>query len=218
MSVVKRWGAVAPASTARSTPETIAIFRRTHEMIVTKRPAPWQASDQWAINHAVDDHEVEWQTPMPMKGISSETKFDEAPAVGAEGHRSKFVVLPRVARSCPILKHGAGAPPADAAKGEHKKYQLWRSLLRKSYALQCFPPDSMPCPKQKHGEKGCDKSVIMGSAVHIHGEVVFDQRQGLWFMARGWEAAIAAPKEKDFFRWLAQQHNGLRAGQAVPPA
>ena len=48
--------------------------------------------------------------------------------------------------------------------------------------------------------------------------VVFDQRQGLWFMARGWEAAIAAPKEKDFFRWLASQHNGLRAGQAVPPA
>ena len=63
-----------------------------------------------------------------------------------------------------------------------------------------------------------DKRVVMGSKEHIHGEVVFDQRQGLWFMARGWEAAIAAPKEKDFFRWLAQQHNGLRAGQAVPPA
>ena len=160
---------------------------------------------------------------MPMKGISDySTKFvDEAPAFGiTKRHRSKFVVLPHVhvARSCPILKHVAAKPQPDASRGEHKKYRLWRSLLQEAYALHCFPPDSMPCPKQKHGEKGCDKSVIMGSAVHIHGEVVFDQRQGLWFMARGWEAAIAAPKEKDFFRWLASQHNGLRAGQAVPPA
>ena len=81
----------------------------------------------------------------------------------------------------------------------------------------------MPGGDCKHGSIGkdgqkCDKSVVMGHKSHIHGEVVFDQRQGLWFMARGWEGAIAAPKEKDFFKWLAQQHNGLRAGQAVPPA
>ena len=88
------------------------------------------------------------------------------------------------------------------------------SINKTAYVLHCFPPDSMPCPKLKHGEKGCDKSVIMGSAVHIHGEVVFDQRQGLWFMAEGWERAIAAPKTRDFHEWLASQSNGLRAGQA----
>ena len=93
-------------------------------------------------------------------------------------------------------------------KVERRKYGLWQHLLKTSHVLHCFPPESMPE----------DKRVVMGSKEHIHGEVVFDQRQGLWFMARGWEAAIAAPKEKDFFRWLAQQHNGLRAGQAVPPA
>ena len=123
--------------------------------------------------------------------------------------RAKFVVLPHVAvaRSCPILKHGAAEPPKEE-KVERRKYGLWQHLLKTSHVLHCFPPESMPE----------DKRVVMGSKEHIHGEVVFDQRQGLWFMARGWEAAIAAPKEKDFFRWLAQQHNGLRAGQAVPPA
>ena len=123
--------------------------------------------------------------------------------------RAKFVVLPHVAvaRSCPILKHGAAEPPKDE-KVERRKFGLWQHLLKTSHVLHCFPPESMPE----------DKRVVMGSKEHIHGEVVFDQRQGLWFMARGWEAAIAAPKEKDFFRWLGQQHNGLRAGQAVPPA
>lgn len=107
-------------------------------------------------------------------------------------------------------------PPADDKK-EQKKWQLWQHLLRHSYALHCFPPDSMPCPKQKHGEKGCDKSVIMGSAVHIHGEVVFDQRQGLWFMKEGWEAAIKKPRTTDFFAWLRSQRNGAKPGEAPPP-
>ena len=119
------------------------------------------------------------------------------------------MVLPHVyvPRSCPILKHGAAEPPKEE-KVERRKFGLWQHLLKTSHVLHCFPPESMPE----------DKRVVMGSKEHIHGEVVFDQRQGLWFMARGWEAAIAAPKEKDFFRWLASQHNGLRAGQAVPPA
>ena len=50
--------------------------------------------------------------------------------------------------------------------------------------------------------------------VHIHGEVVFDQRQGLWFMSKGWEAALNKPSSTDFFNWLASQHNGLRPGQS----
>ena len=93
-------------------------------------------------------------------------------------HRSKFVVLPhnKVARSCPILKYGAVKPPA-SERGEVKKWKIWQHLLRSAYALHCFPPHSMPCPGLKHGEKGCDKSVIMGSKIHIHGEVVFDQQQ-----------------------------------------
>jgi hypothetical protein len=224
MSLVKKWGAAICTGFyfVRSNPQTIAIFRRTHEMIVSKRAKHprWQASDQWAINHAVDEQEVEWTTPMPMKPISDlDTKFvDMSAAIGyTRRHRSKFVVLPHVhvARSCPILKHGTGPPPADEHT-EVKKYKLWNSLLSRSYALHCFPPHSMPCPDQKHGENGCDKSVIMGSAVHIHGEVVFDQRQGLWFMKAGWEEAIRAPKDKDFFAWLQSQHNGARPGEAPP--
>ena len=54
--------------------------------------------------------------------------------------------------------------------------------------------------------------------VHIHGEVVFDQQQGLWFMADGWEKALEAPGTKDFMAWLKSQHNGLRAGQGVTKA
>ena len=68
------------------------------------------------------------------------------------------------------MRHGTEKPPA-TEKAEAKKYLLWQHLLEHSYVLHCFPPDSMPCPEQKHGEAGCDKSVIMGSAVHIHGEV-----------------------------------------------
>ena len=222
LSVVKKWGAAICTGFyfVRSNPNTIAIFRETQAKIVEKRARQpkWQASDQWAINHAVDDAEVVWETPSPMKPISDfHTKFaDDAPAWGfTRRHRTKFVVLPHVhvARSCPILKHGTTPPPAED-RVEGKKWKLWQHLLEHAYALHCFPPDSMPCPTQKHGEKGCDKSVIMGSAVHIHGEVVFDQRQGLWFMAQGWEAAIKAPKTRDFSAWLRTQHNGLRPGQA----
>eukprot|EP00966_Prymnesium_polylepis_P203446 4713412-Prymnesium_polylepis.1 len=43
-------------------------------------------------------------------------------------------------------------------------------------------PDPNPLPHpQTHGD---------GRQVHIHGEVVFDQQQGLWFMADGWEKAL----------------------------
>jgi len=55
----------------------------------------------------------------------------------------------------------------------------------------------------------------MGSAVHIHGEVVFDQRQGLWFMKEGWDADIKTPKTNDFWRWLESQYNGLKPGEAA---
>ena len=226
LSVVKKWGAAICTGFyfVRSTSRTIAIFRNTQGLIVAKRTKQprWQASDQWAINHAVDNHEVVWQTPTPMKGIANYAgKYEDVePAVGfTKRHHVKFVVLPHlhVARSCPILKHGTEEPPSEE-KVELKKWRLWRKLLATSYALHCFPPDSMPCPKQKHGDKGCDKSVIMGSAVHIHGEVVFDQRQGLWFMKKGWEEAIKAPSTPDFFAWLRSQHNGAKPGEAPPDA
>ena len=57
----------------------------------------------------------------------------------------------------------------------------------------------------------------MGSAVHIHGEVIFDQKQGLWFMKDGWEEALRQPSTTDFFEWLEAQYNGLTPGQAPPP-
>jgi len=228
LSVVKKWGAAICTGFyfVRSNARTIKIFRRTHYMISTKRQRmpKWQASDQWAINHAIDDHVVEWEPGSrdKMKGIDSfQTKFyDNYSHVGyTRTHRSKFIVLPHkvVARSCPILKYGATQPPA-TERGELKKWAIWQSLLRNAYALHCFPPHSMPCPGLKHGEKGCDKSVIMGSKVHIHGEVVFDQQQGLWFMADGWEKALESPDTKDFMAWLKSQHNGLRAGQGVTKA
>ena len=72
------------------------------------------------------------------------------------------------------------------------------------------------CAQLKHGEKGCDKSVIMGHATHIKGEVEFDRAQGMWFMKDGWEEAIAQPDRTDFFDWLRSQHNGRVAGQALP--
>lgn len=110
-----------------------------------------------------------------MRPISDmRTKYwDNSSQIGyTRNFRSKFVVLPHVAvaRSCPILKHGANKPPA-SDHAEMRKWTLWQHLLKTSSVLHCFPPDSMPCGDLKHGEKGCDKSVIMGSAVHIHGEV-----------------------------------------------
>jgi hypothetical protein len=155
-----------------------------------------------------------------MKPISDfSTKFyDNSSHVGyTKLTRTKFVVLPHVAvaRSCPILKFGAAKPPA-SEKVETRKWRLWQHLLQTSHVLHCFPPDSMPCPELKHGEQGCDKSVIMGSAVHIHGEVVFDQRQGLWFMKAGWEQAISAPATQNFWAWLEGQYNSLKPGEAAP--
>ena len=66
----------------------------------------------------------------------------------------------------------------------------WQLLLKTSYALHCFPPNSMPGGDCKHGTKGCDKSIVMGHKSHISGEVAFDQKQGLWFMRDGWEATL----------------------------
>ena len=71
--------------------------------------------------------------------------------------RSKFVVLPHVAvaRSCPVLKYNTTRPPA-SDKAELRKWRLWQHLLKHSFVLHCFPPDSMPCGMSvKHGEKGC---------------------------------------------------------------
>ena len=99
-----------------------------------------------------------------------------------------------------------------------KRDQLWQHLLGEAYTLHCFPPNSMPGKDGGncvHGTKGCDKSVVMGHAQHIHGEVAFDQKQGLWFMAPGWAAAIAAPEQTDFFAWLKAHHNGAKPGEAV---
>ena len=224
LSVVKRWGAAICTGFyfIRSTPQTIAIFRDTHKRIVVKRARQklWQASDQWAINHAIDDAQVRWETPSPMRSISDfETKFaDNSRAWGyTTRHRVKFVVLPHVhvARSCPILKYGTRVPPKED-KVETKKFKLWKHLLAHAYALHCFPPHAMPCPGLKHGEKGCDKSVIMGSAVHTHGEVAFDQRQGLWFMKPGWEEQLKSPHTRNFSHWLATQHNQATPGNGPP--
>ena len=231
MSLVKKWGAAICTGFyfLRSNRRTVKIFRQTHLLIARKRQKQpkWQASDQWAINHAVDDQEVQWETPMPMAPMSDpHTRFhDNASAVGwTKQLRSKFVVLPHVyvARSCPILKYGGTPPPADNA-AEGRKWAQWQHLLRTAYTLHCFPPNSMPGGDCKHGSIGkdgqkCDKSVVMGHKSHIHGEVVFDQKQGLWFMRDGWEQAVQKPSTKDFFAWLSSQHNGLRPGQsAMPP-
>jgi len=186
-SLVDKWGAAICTGFyfMRSTPQTVSLFRKTHFLIANKRKKQprWQASDQWAINHAIDDAVVEWASSKKMAPISDyNSKYhDTAPHVGRTTLiDAKFVVLPHVlvARSCPILKFGASQPPADD-KVEQKKWQLWQHLLRTAYVLHCFPPDSMPCAKgSKHGEKGCDMSVIMGDPKHLHGEVVFDQQQG----------------------------------------
>jgi len=222
-SLVTKWGAAICTGFyfVRSRPETITIFRSTHFRITEKRKRQprWQASDQWAINHALDDQVVEWTGgKQKMKPITDyQTKYkDNSSRVGfTKLIRTKFVVLPHVhvARVCPILKHGTLKPPADAKK-EVKKWALWQHLLRTAYVLHCFPPDAMPCPDNvKHGEKGCDKSIIMGHASHIHGEVVFDQRQGLWFMSDGWEASIKQPATSDFFEWLRLHYNGKIPGK-----
>lgn len=185
-----------------------------------------QASDQWAINHAIDDHVVDWEpgSRQKMKGIDSfQSKFfDNSSHVGfTRTHRSKYISteLFRIARRtllpswltasftraqirgtaaqicCSLLPHSQiwgtrtsevrswGGATAHATRAERSmasasrftatmhfvvqtnKWKIWQHLLKTAYALHCFPPHSMPCPGLKHGEKGCDKSVIMGSKV-----------------------------------------------------
>ena len=224
-SIVSKWGAAICTGFyfVRSNPRTIAIFRQTHARIVAKRRKMprWQASDQWAINHAIDDQGVAWESGERMQPVSDmHTKFyDNESHVGfTTALRSKFVVLPhkRVARSCPILsKYGLARPPA-SEPSEVSKWKIWKRLLDDAYVLHCFPPNSMPCPTLKHGEEGCDKSVIMGHATHIKGEVEFDRAQGMWFMRDGWEQTIEEPEHKDFFDWLRSQNNGRVVGEALP--
>ena len=63
MSLVKKWGAAICTGFyfLRSNRRTVKIFRQTRLLIHRKRQKQpkWQASDQWAINHAVDDQEVQ---------------------------------------------------------------------------------------------------------------------------------------------------------------
>ena len=88
MSLVKKWGAAICTGFyfVRSNRRTVKIFRQTHQLIARKRQKQpkWQASDQWAINHAVDEQEVQWETKMPMAPMSDpHTRFhDNASAVG----------------------------------------------------------------------------------------------------------------------------------------
>jgi len=221
-NVVKKWGAAICTGFyfLRATAANVAIFRKTQFLIAEKRQKQprWQASDQWAINNALDQQVVDWSGGSRMKSNADfQAKYyDNTSHVGyTRLVRSKFVVLPHVAvaRSCPVLKYNTTRPPA-SDKAELRKWRLWQHLLKHSFVLHCFPPDSMPCGMSvKHGEKGCDKSVVMGHPTHIHGEVVFDQRQGLWFMKEGWEEAIATPAIKDFWAWLESQYNGLVPGR-----
>ena len=88
MALVKKWGAAICTGFyfVRSNRRTVKIFRQTHQLITRKRKKQpkWQASDQWAINHAVDEQEVQWETKMPMAPMSDpHTRFhDNASAVG----------------------------------------------------------------------------------------------------------------------------------------
>ena len=256
LSVVKKWGAAICTGFyfVRSNAHTIGIFQETQARIQEHRQKKpkWQSSDQWAINHALDDAHVEWESEERMRPLSDMgTKYwDNASHVGyTRSHRLRLVVLPHVAvaRACPILKDGAAKPPASDIM-QMRKWKLWQHLLRlvsphlpllshpifrmrhtptlpppsnlttrTSSVLHCFPPNSMPCEKKAGSGEKCDKSVIMGSAVHIHGEVIFDQKQGLWFMKDGWEEALRQPSTTDFFEWLEAQYNGLTPGQAPPP-
>lgn len=57
-NVVKKWGAAICTGFyfVRATSANVAIFRKTHFLIAEKRQRQpkWQASDQWAINNALD--------------------------------------------------------------------------------------------------------------------------------------------------------------------
>ena len=66
MSLVKKWGAAICTGFyfVRSTPSTIAIMSKSVNTIIHKRRTQpsWQASDQWAINHAINDQVVQWES------------------------------------------------------------------------------------------------------------------------------------------------------------
>ena len=51
------------STSVRSTPSTIAIISKSVNTIIHKRRTQpsWQASDQWAINHAINDQVVQWK-------------------------------------------------------------------------------------------------------------------------------------------------------------
>lgn len=57
-NVVQKWGAAICTGFyfLRATAANVAIFRKTHHLIAEKRQRQpkWQASDQWAINNALD--------------------------------------------------------------------------------------------------------------------------------------------------------------------
>ena len=65
-AIVKIWGAAICTGFyfVRSTPSTIAIMSKSVNTIIHKRRTQpsWQASDQWAINHAINDQVVQWES------------------------------------------------------------------------------------------------------------------------------------------------------------
>ena len=138
LSVVKKWGAAICTGFyfVRSNAHTIGIFQETQARIQEHRQKKpkWQSSDQWAINHALDDAHVEWESEERMRPLSDMgTKYwDNASHVGyTRSHRLRLVVLPHVAvaRACPILKDGAAKPPASDIM-QMRKWKLWQHLLR----------------------------------------------------------------------------------------
>ena len=62
----------------------------------------WQASDQWAINHAIYDANVRWHSPSSMKGIADfSTKFSRHAG-------SRRVCVPREIRAMITRRFTAG--------------------------------------------------------------------------------------------------------------
>ena len=74
-AIVKIWGAAICTGFyfVRSTPSTIAIMSKSVNTIIHKRRTQpsWQASDQWAINHAIDDAEVATSEPHTALSVHS---------------------------------------------------------------------------------------------------------------------------------------------------
>ncbi|KAL3929052.1 MAG: hypothetical protein SGPRY_002128 [Prymnesium sp.] len=213
LSVVKKWGAAICTGFyfVRSTPQTIKIFRRTHFMIATKRQRmpKWQASSTCRVAY-------NWHQSYGSSSSLTDLSPDRAPSSSTAPHGRRRQTVERCAAQSAWRRQLTAEVLLPIV--QTNKWRVWQQLLQTAYALHCFPPHSMPCPGLKHGEKGCDKSVIMGSKVHIHGEVVFDKQQGLWFMKDEWEAALEKPSTNNFMSWLQSQYNGLRPGQSKPAA